>query len=222
MKREARTGFGPAAGYLLAVALATAACADYVVEGDTLDLPQSAEAIQPLGVGDRIPEVEVVTLSGESVKLHEIVGSQPTVIIFYRGGWCPYCNKHLAAIRDVEQQLREMGYQILAISADSPASISASAVVDDAYRLLSDSKVAAAQAFGIAFRVDDELYKKYMGYGINLEEASGETHHALPVPAAFVVAPGGVIKFAYVNPDYKVRIDPAQLVEAARAALEEE
>jgi len=189
---------------------------------DALNLAPNAEDIQPLGAGDQVPEVDVRTLNGESIKLHEAVGNTPTVILFYRGGWCPYCNRHLAEIRDVEQQLKEMGYQILALSADSPEAISASPAEDGSYRLLSDSSVSAAEAFGLAFRVDDETYEKYIGYGINLEEASGESHHALPVPAAFIIAPGGVIKYAYVNPDYKVRISGSELVEQAREALEQE
>ncbi len=87
------------------------------------------------------------------------------------------------------------------------------------YRLLSDSKNKAARAFGIAFKLSDTLNKKYRGYGIDIEDASGEADHVLPVPAVFIVGTDGVIKFEYVNPDYSERIDIDVLMAAAKAAV---
>lgn len=87
---------------------------------------------------------------------------------------------------------------------------------DLTYVVLSDSTTEAAQAFGLAFQIDDKTFELFKGYGIDLEDASGEDHHILPVPAVYIVGTDGVILFDYVNPDYKVRIDPEELLEAAR------
>ena len=57
----------------------------------------------------------------------------------------------------------------------------------------------------------------YRGYDIDLEAASGRTHHQLPVPSVFLVEAGGTIRWVYSNPDYKVRPENAALLEAARA-----
>lgn len=77
----------------------------------------------------------------------------------------------------------------------------------------------AAKAFGIAYKVNKTMYEKFKSYGIDLEADSGRNHHLLPVPAAFIIDKDGIIRFSYVNPDYKVRIDPDLLVEAAKAGL---
>ncbi len=77
----------------------------------------------------------------------------------------------------------------------------------------------ASRAFGIAWRADDALVARYKGYGIDLEETSGETHHLLPVPSVFIVDTAGVIRFVYSNPNYEVRIDTEKLLDAARKAL---
>ena len=88
------------------------------------------------------------------------------------------------------------------------------------YRLLSDSEMTAAIALGIAFHVDDATVGKHKtSLGIDFEADSGQKHHLLPVPAVFVVAKDGVIQFSYVNPNYKVRIDPGVLLKAAEAAI---
>ena len=89
-------------------------------------------------------------------------------------------------------------------------------VEDIGYTVLSDSDAAAARAFGIAFQLPTAQAFLYRGYGIDLEAASGQSHHQLPVPSVFLVQPGGTIAWVYSNPDYRVRPDNAELLEAAR------
>ena len=89
---------------------------------------------------------------------------------------------------------------------------------DLGYALYSDSSLAAARAFGIAFQLEDKAYRGLKSYGIDLEDATGEKLHQLPVPSVFLVEQGGTIRWVYSNPDYKIRPDNAMLMEAARAA----
>jgi peroxiredoxin len=150
-----------------------------------------------------------------------LVAEKPSVIVFYRGGWCPYCNTHLAGLAKVEPRLAELGYQVLAISADRPGKVRETQEESAFhYRLLSDSKMEAARAFGIAFEVSDATLEKYRGYGIDLEAVSGEAHHQLPVPSVFVTGTDGIVRFAYSNPDYKVRLEPGKILHAAEQAVE--
>lgn len=115
-----------------------------------------------------------------------------------------------------------LGYQIIAISPDRPEKLKAGPKTEGVkYLLLSDSNVSAAKAFGLAYRVDTNTVKKYIQFGIDLEDASGETHHILPVPAAYVVGTDGIINFEYINPNYKVRIDPELLLKAAEIGLKD-
>ena len=173
----------------------------------------------PLKVGDSIPDVTLRTEDDKEVSLRKQVSEKPTVLIFYRGGWCPFCNRQLQSLAGIEDDLNKAGVQLLAISMDQPAKLKATPDREKLhYRLLSDSDAAAATAFGIAFKVDDKTVEKYKGYGINLDAASGNDHHILPHPAVFIANTNGVIRFAHFNPDYKVRLEPAKVLEAARAA----
>ena len=113
-----------------------------------------------------------------------------------------------------------MGYQIIAISADRPEKLRESLQKHDLnYTLLSDSNANGSKAFGIAFTLDDKTLERYKGFDIDIEGASGETHHILPVPSAFIVGADGMIKFGYTNPNHRIRIDPDVLLAAAKAAL---
>lgn len=173
---------------------------------------------QPLKIGDTVPDVSLLTLENTRVDLRRLVARKPTVLIFYRGGWCPFCTAHLQALAGVEAEIQRAGAQLIAISMDQPEVLRATPQREElGYTLLSDRDAAAARAFGIAFRVDDATVEKYRGYGIDLEAASGRNHHLLPHPAVFVVSPKGVIRFAHVNPDYRSRLEPGRILEAVRS-----
>ncbi len=181
----------------------------------------SAEETHSIAVGETVPSVTLRTVQGKPFDLRKAVARQPTVLIFYRGGWCPYCNRHLAQLRELEPKLKELGYQILAISPDRPGELAKSIQKQKLeYTLLSDSDMTAAKAFGLAFRVDDATVNLYKTkYSIDLEASSGRRHHELPVPAANVVDRSGKISYEYVNQDYKIRIEPEKLLQEARSAL---
>lgn len=176
---------------------------------------------EALGVGATIPDVAVLDEQGGEVRLRDLVRRGPTVLLFYRGGWCPYCNLHLKDVAGVEKELLASGVQIHAISTDQPSKLRETPERDSlGYSLLSDSRMEAARAFGIAFEVPAETVRKYRDeFSIDLEAASGQTHHLLPHPSVFVVDATGQVRFAHVDPDYKVRLDARKIVEAAHAAF---
>ena len=179
---------------------------------------KNAEQVTPALIGTTIPEANVKTVDGKTVAIKDVVSQKPTVLIFYRGSWCPYCNKHLAELQKAEQQLVDMGYQILAVSPDRPKFLKNSVAKHDLdYTLLSDSPMSLTKAFGLAFKVDDSTVERYKQNGIDLEKNSGYDHHLLPVPAVYLINPDGLITFQYVNPDYKTRIKSEVLLSAAKA-----
>ncbi len=183
-------------------------------------LAQAQTNSTPLKVGDSIPDVTLRTEDDKEVSLRKLVSEKPTVLIFYRGGWCPFCTRHLKDLVGIESDLEKQGAQLLAISMDTPAKLKATPDRDKlGYRLLSDSDAHAAKAFGVAFTVEDDLVKKYKdSYKIDLEAAAGNKNHILPHPAVFVADTSGKIRFAHFNPDYKVRLEPKEILKAAQAA----
>ncbi len=183
-------------------------------------VPASASDTCPIKVGESIPALTLSGLDAKPVDLNALVAKKPTVLIFYRGSWCPYCNTHLGELQTVEGDLKALGYQVVAVSPDLPKNLKTSVAKNDlSYTLLSDSQVTAAKALGLAFRLDDETYKTYLNYDINLEKASGEKHHVLPIPAAIVLDTEGTVQFVFSSPDYKVRVNKEVLLAAAKAAV---
>lgn len=180
--------------------------------------------IEHLDVGDALPTGEVRTDEGNIVAVQNLVAEKPAVLVFYRGGWCIYCSRHLAALADIVPALDDMGFQILAISPDRPAKLREKPKFENLpYTLLSDSSMTVSQSFGITFKVEDERVAKFAkNYGIDLEGDSGETHHLLPHPSVFIVDSGGIIRFAHVDPNYRKRLDPEEIQKAADGVLRDE
>ena len=178
----------------------------------------NADSVRPALIGTQLPALTLKGVDGKTVDLNAEIAKAPTILVFYRGGWCPFCNTQLAALAKSAPELQKMGYQIIGISPDLPAELSKSIGKNKLdYTLLSDSKAQAIDALGLGFVVDDATLEKYKGYGIDLEKSSGETHHILSVPAVYLLDKTGLIKFSYVNPNYKVRLDKGVLMAAAKA-----
>jgi peroxiredoxin len=174
-----------------------------------------------LKVGDSIPDVTLRTVEDKEVSLRKLVADKPAVLVFYRGGWCPFCNRHLQSLSGIEADLTREGVQLIAISMDQPGKLRETLQKDKLdYTLLSDSDASAVKAFGISFKVSDATLEKMKTHKVDLDAATGNSNHILPHPAVFIVNTRGVIRFAHVNTDYKVRLEPSKILEAAKAARE--
>ena len=182
-------------------------------------VPQSAAEVDTLQVGAPAPDFVAKTPDGEPFEFIVAERDKPALLIFYRGGWCPYCNAHLKELRTAVPQLMDAGYDVLFLSADRPELLRSSLKEEiPDYTLLSDASMQIARDYGIAFRVDDVTVARYKKHGIDLEAASGYEHRQLPVPAVFLIGTDGKIKFMYANPDYKIRLSAKKLLAAAGIA----
>lgn len=176
------------------------------------DLPKQAIEIAPLLIGEKIPSITLKSLDNTDVDLMELISKKRTVLVFYRGGWCPYCNAHLAALAEAEKELLDLGYQIIAISPDAPKSLK---VTDDKeklnYVLLSDSVGELSKAVGIAFEAP-ENYKATIAKG-----SDGVNNSFLPVPAVFILNVNAEIEFEHIAPNFKNRISNDLLIAVAKS-----
>jgi peroxiredoxin len=176
------------------------------------DLPKQAIEIAPLLIGEKIPNVTLKSVENTDVDLTELISKKRTVLVFYRGGWCPYCNAHLAALAEAEKELLDLGYQIIAISPDAPANLK---VTDDKeklnYLLLSDSTGKLSKSVGIAFQAP-ENYKATIAKG-----SDGMNNSFLPVPAVFILNVNAEIEFEHIAPNFKNRISNDLLIAVAKS-----
>jgi peroxiredoxin len=184
-------------------------------------LVQAEPIPNALKVGDSIPDVTLHTVDNQEVKLRTLVAEKPTVLIFFRGGWCPYCNAQLSSLVGIEQELNKDGVQLIAIGMDKPSKLSETMQHDKLdYTLLSDSDAKAVKAFGIAYKVDDATLARMKSFNVDLDTATGNSDHILPHPSVFVVNTSGVIRFVHADTNFKVRLAASKVLEAAKLATQ--
>lgn len=170
--------------------------------------------ICPLKIGEKVPESVLITNpDGDSIEFSSIIAEEKVIVVFYRGGWCPYCIRQLSALSQIKDEIDSLGFKLYGITPDQFDSLGVSQVKSQSeYEIFSDSKAELITAFGIGWEVDSTNYIKYRdSYGMDVEEWSGEKHHILPVPAVYIIE-NGVIQFSYVNPNYSVRLKPETLL----------
>ncbi len=175
-------------------------------------IPQKPEEISPLLIGEKAPMVTLLDASGKSIELHKVLTEKPTLLIFYRGGWCPFCSKQLAGLQEIAPDLEKLGYQLLAISTDQPQGLVQSLSKEKlTYTLLSDADLNVTKQFGLA-------YKAPKAYWEMLPKTTGDKNKdlLLPVPAVFIIDRKGMIQFEYINVDFKQRLNPKLLMATAQ------
>lgn len=183
-------------------------------------IAQDEYSISPLLNGEQIPAITLQDLNGKEVELTKLTEQKPTIFFFYRGGWCPFCNNQMGQLKAIEPKLIEMGFQLVGISPDTPAQLKASAAKNKLkYLLLSDEKMLASQAFGIAFYTSKQVTESYTNR-LKLDNPlwttpEGDKRLVLPVPAIYIADKKGLIHFQYLNPNYKVRPAPKLILTAA-------
>jgi len=176
------------------------------------------ETTRGLRVGDEVPDATLSTSGQRLYQLDDIIGGRPTVLIFYRGGWCPFCAGDLKDWQEHIEEVRDLGAQVIAITPESPERALGTATKNElGFTVLSDVRGEAARAFDLGFTLDEATQKKYKGYGIDLAESNALKNWDLVIPATYVVDSDGVIRYAYVNEDYKHRAAATEVIEALRA-----
>lgn len=168
-------------------------------------------ALQP---GDVAPNFRLKDAHGASMELDELLSSGPVVLNFYRGQWCPFCNLELRAYQDKLSQFTALGAQLVAISPQLPDHTLATATKHTLdFRVLSDTGLHVARAFGLAFDFSDDLRRLFLDqWKTDLDSWNGEDGWSLPVPATFVIGKDARVKFAHVDPDFRERSDPDEVL----------
>lgn len=136
---------------------------------------------------------------------------------FYRGGWCPFCNAELRALQAGKPELDSLKAKLVVLSPetrDLPRQLKQQLGLD--LTMLANVAYAVAISFGILFRVSEQTRAHYAGQGYDFAELHGSTEWMLPIPATFVIDQGGVIRYAFLEPDFTIRREPSDVLNKIR------
>lgn len=165
-----------------------------------------------LGVGDAMPDFLIPDHTGRLVSAGALLEQGPLVLSFFRGGWCPFCGLEMAALEQSRDAFLAAGAQLVGVVpeiGDFPAKTVEQLGLG--YRLLADIDNGVSLGFGLVFRMPEAVIDIYRKIGLDLVARHGNAAWMVPIPGTFVIDRQGIIQLAFVEPDYRVRLDPAIL-----------
>jgi peroxiredoxin len=187
-----------------------------VFDRNVADLLDQGVPTDSIKVGDVLEPFSLADATGTPVSLDEIVESGPAVLVFYRGGWCPYCNLALRTYqRELLPQLGALGARLVAISPQSPdESLSTVEKAALEFTVLSDPASRLADRIGIAFEQADDVLAAQRTLGLDLSKVNAEGAVRLPRPTVLIVDQDRTVRFVDVQPDYTARTEVSDIVGA--------
>jgi peroxiredoxin len=192
-----------------------------VVDLAAAQLSYSGLAERALKIGDHAPTFELHDGDGMLWRSEDLLRGGPLVIVFYRGRWCAYCNAQLSALQETHPQIAEAGASLIAIS---PQTQKHSYMTRDMHTLrfpvLSDAGNQVARKFGLVYRLSPELQAMYESIMTKLPGYNGDQSWELPLAATYVVQPDGKTSWSRVDPDWRHRPEPEELLHVVTDSVE--
>jgi peroxiredoxin len=153
---------------------------------------------------------------GGATTLYAATSAGTSVLVFYRGTWCPYCNIALHAYQaQLLPQLTERDIRLVAISPQKPdGSLTMQQKHGLAFTVLSDPGNAIAGRLGILTRPSEEARAAQLQLGLDLTSVNADGTDTLPMPATVVLDAARTVRWIDVHPDYSTRTEPQQVIDA--------
>ncbi len=170
---------------------------------------------QPKGLelNAKAPDFSGVDQSKKNISLSKLLKKGKVILVFYRGEWCPFCNKELKALEDSLSLISSKGANVLAITPEIVENVSKTVEKTKAsYSILHDEGLKIMKAYDVAYAVDDKTIKAYQGYGIDFNKSNGSNGANLPVPAVYIINESGKIIYRYFDADFRKRPSVKELL----------
>jgi len=166
-------------------------------------------------IGEKAPTFSLKNAFGKEINLQDELKKGPVILVFYRGAWCPFCNMHLHVLQESLSEFEKYNAQLITITPQTPDK-SAEQINKDGYpfEVLSDLDNSVIKEYKLYFELSRELLDIYKSHGLDIEAYNGENRTALPIPGSFVIDTHGVVRAMQAQTDYKVRMEPKDIIDA--------
>ena len=171
------------------------------------------ETPEGLFIASKAPDFKAKDQNGEDIRLKDLLKKGKVVLVFYRGQWCPYCNKQLKKLEDSLQLIKDKGATLVAVTPEKPENITKTIEKTGAeYSILYDEGLKIMKAYDVDFEVPENTITRYRNSGIDIEKNNGTNGKYLPVPAVYVIDKQANIIYRFFDTDYKKRPSVAEIL----------
>ncbi len=173
-----------------------------------------AQQVEALVIGRKAPTIEAVDNSGNAINSDELVKKGKVVVIFYRGAWCPYCQRHMAAMQDSLEMVLNKGASVIVVTPETNESIGKMVEKSGAtFSIVNDENYTIMNNYKVAYHLTKQTVPKYFGPVVNrTRKANGNDDDILPVPATYILDEDHKVIYAHFDKDYSQRSTVAEIL----------
>lgn len=179
------------------------------------DYAFTQNAPEGLFLNSKAPDFKAKDQNGNDMRLKDLLKKGKVVLVFYRGNWCPYCNRYLKQLEDSLAAIKDKGATLVAVTAELPENINKTIEKTGAeYPILFDEDLKIMKAYDVEFEVPANTLTRYRNTGIKLDEINGRNGNFLPIPATYVIDKDQTVVYRFFNSDYKKRAPIDEILKA--------
>ncbi|MCF8463970.1 MAG: peroxiredoxin family protein [Flavobacteriales bacterium] len=172
-----------------------------------------AQNPEPLFIGDKAPNILALDQFEQRISLKDHLENGPVIVVFYRGQWCPHCNRHMSNLQDSLQMIRDAGANVIAITPEKGEKIDKTIQKSGAtFSIIYDENHRIMDKYHVTFKLSGWKRFIYGIVGININKASGNKDSALPIPATYIIAQNGTVFSSHFNEDYSERMPVKEIL----------
>lgn len=173
----------------------------------------SQEKPEGLFIGSKAPDFKAKDQDGNEVRLKDLLKKGKVVLVFYRGYWCPYCNRELSRLQDSLAQIQEKGASVVAISPEKPEHIKQTVEkTKAAYPVIYDDGMKIMKGYDVEYELEETTLARYRSSGLDIEKNNGTNGKYLPVPAVYIIDKESNVTYRFFDADYKKRPSIAEIL----------
>lgn len=179
-----------------------------------VNLASAQEAPEGLFIGSKAPDFRCTDNKGQDIRLKDLLKKGKVVLVFYRGYWCPFCNRELSRFQDSLELITQKGAQLIAVSPESKDKLdSTEARTGASFPLISDEGMKIMKAYEVEFEMEENTVTRYRNAGIDILKVNGANANYLPVPAVYIIDKESTIRYRFFNTDYRKRPSVKELLD---------
>jgi peroxiredoxin len=169
-----------------------------------------------LEVGIQAPDFTLATGDKANFSLSETLKTKQVIVVFYRGQWCPYCNRHLSNLNDSLNLIEAKNAVVVAIGPETIKNKEKMKEKTGAqFILLSDKEMSVMSNYDVLYTVTEKYQAKIkIGLFTRIDKNNGQKKAQLPVPATYVIGQDGKIKYKHFQYDYRTRSSVKEILNA--------
>ncbi len=161
-------------------------------------------APEGLFINSKAPDFKGKDQAGMEIHLKDLLKKGKVVLLFYRGYWCPYCNRFLSRLEDSLPMIKAKGASLIAVSPEKPENISKTVEATKAeYPVIYDEALKIMKAYDVAFEVPENTITRYRNSNIDILKINGDNGKYLPIPAVYIIDEESTIRYSFFERDYK-------------------